>query len=152
MRCGSGAGFAEMQDIRHELFWNLGGNGEIFGSSTSGLNSLDTPTSFPSSSTSSLSSHFFLSQNLCAIFQKNVLCHSKKKTKKKNSPISSSITVSRDDSFCNLWKNYSKNTWLGLVLSMHSLLCLFACCFSTSVMLCLINLVSPIAVSDQLSF
>lgn len=38
----------EIQDIRHKLFWNLGGNreGEIFGRGTSGLNSLDTPRSF----------------------------------------------------------------------------------------------------------
>lgn len=33
--------------LRHELFWNLGGNREeIFGRGTSGLNSLDTPRSF----------------------------------------------------------------------------------------------------------
>lgn len=38
----------KMQDIRHELFWNLGGNreGEIFGRHTSGINSLDTHRSF----------------------------------------------------------------------------------------------------------
>ena len=48
-RCGSGGGLQlERRDVRHELFWNLGGNqeGEIFGSGTSGLNILDTPRSF----------------------------------------------------------------------------------------------------------
>lgn len=73
----------EIQDIRHELFWNLGAKkeGEIFGGGTSGLNSLDTLRSFlfllpppprppaPSSSSSSPptssspSPLFFLRQN-----------------------------------------------------------------------------------------